>query len=72
MSKKGYAGLAAMVQPVRPWLYRFLREKNGVVWISLRLRYRMASPSGSPLLRMSNSLFTLAWNSSKLVHGMVL
>ena len=22
-----------MVRPVRPWPYRFLREKNGVAWI---------------------------------------
>ena len=26
-------GPAAMVQPVRPWPYRFLREKNCVAWI---------------------------------------
>ena len=26
-------GPAAMVRPVRPWPYRFLREKNGVAWI---------------------------------------
>ena len=26
-------GPAAMVRPVRPWQYRFLREKNGVAWI---------------------------------------
>ena len=24
---------AAMVQSVRPWLYRFVRKKNGVIWI---------------------------------------
>ena len=42
------AGLAAMVRPVRPWPYRFLKEKNGVDWILLLMRYRMASPSGSP------------------------
>ena len=29
----GEAGPAAMVWPVRPWLYWFLREKNGVAWI---------------------------------------
>ena len=27
------AGPAAMVRPVRPWPYHFLREKNGVAWI---------------------------------------
>ena len=27
------AGPAATVWPVRPWPYRFLREKNGVAWI---------------------------------------
>ena len=26
-------GPAAMVRPVWPWPYRFLREKNGVAWI---------------------------------------
>ena len=26
-------GPAAKVRPVRPWPYRFLREKNGVAWI---------------------------------------
>ena len=26
-------GPAATVRPVRPWPYRFLREKNGVAWI---------------------------------------
>ena len=29
----GEAGPAATVRPVRPWPYRFLREKNGVAWI---------------------------------------
>ena len=28
-----HAGPAATVRPVRPWPYRFLREKNGVAWI---------------------------------------
>ena len=28
-----YSGPVAMVRPVRPWPYRFLREKNGVAWI---------------------------------------
>ena len=28
----GNTGPAATVRPVRPWPYRFLREKNGVAW----------------------------------------
>ena len=44
------AGPAAVVRPVRPWPYQFLRDKNGIVCMdsNLRVRYRMASPSGSP------------------------
>ena len=42
-------GPAAMVRPVRPWLYQFFREKK---WrhldSKLCVHYRMASPSGSP------------------------
>ena len=42
------AGPAAKVRPVRPWPYRFLREKK---WrrldSNLRVRYRVASPSSS-------------------------
>ena len=42
------AGPAAKVRPVRPWPYRFLREKK---WrrldSNLCVRYRMASPSSS-------------------------
>ena len=42
------AGQAAMVRPVRPWPYRFLRgEKWRRLDCNLRVRYRMASPSGS-------------------------
>ena len=32
-ASKASTGPAAMVRPVRPWPYRFLREKNGVAWI---------------------------------------
>ena len=42
-------GPAAKVRPVRPWPYRFLREKK---WrrldSNLRMRYGVASPSSSP------------------------
>ena len=42
-------GPAAKVRLVRPWPYRFLREKK---WrrldSNLRVRYRVASPSSSP------------------------
>ena len=47
--KYGAAGPVAKVWPVRPWPYRFLREKK---WhhldSNLRMRYGVASPSSSP------------------------
>ena len=52
-----------MVRPVRPWPYRFLREKNGVVWI---MRYRMTSPSGSPYLGTSKRSSSDFFKSSNI------
>ena len=49
LGSHNFAGPAAKVRPVRPWPYRFLREKK---WrhldSNLRVRYGVASPSSSP------------------------